>query len=261
MAETLSTNFVVLMAIMTGLWLIATARRDVSIVDPYWGTGFIIVAWLTLRQQSPASSRVWLMAIMTTIWGLRLSLFLLWRNWGHDEDKRYVAMRLKHGPRFWWVSLFSVFLLQGLILWFVALPIQATGVRNDSAPLHWIDAAGVALWAVGLFFETVGDRQLARFKADPANAGKVMDRGLWRWTRHPNYFGDFCVWWGLYLVAFAGGAYWTIVSPLLMTFLLMKVSGVSLLESTISERRPDYADYKKRTSPFFPRPPKTIPDP
>jgi steroid 5-alpha reductase family enzyme len=177
-------------------------------------------------------------------------------------------MREQHGTRFWWISLLTVFLLQGVILWIVSLPIQAAMVATPSnvlfvatsgMPLSWLDFAGVGLWSIGLFFEAVGDFQMARFQADPNNAGRVMDRGLWRLTRHPNYFGDFCVWWGVYLIAFAGGAAWTIFSPLLMSWLLLKVSGVTLLEKTITHRRPDYAAYQARTSPFFPRPPRKWP--
>jgi steroid 5-alpha reductase family enzyme len=257
LAQTLLTNLVVILVAMFALWLVSIVRRDASIVDMFWGAGFVLIAWVAWRLNSPAGSRVLLLVILTTVWGLRLSLFLLWRNWGHGEDRRYAAMRAQHhGSRFWWVSLFTVFLLQGAILWFVSLPIQVAAAKNVASPLGWLDAAGIMLWSVGLFFETIGDWQLARFKADPNNAGQVMDRGLWRFTRHPNYFGDFCVWWGLYLIAAAGGASWTVGSPLLMSLLLMKVSGVTLLEKTITDRRPGYAAYKARTNAFFPGPPK-----
>lgn len=250
-------SVLVVIATVTCLWLLSLARRDASIVDPFWGTGFIVVTWFTLAGTPAAQAveRSWLLATLTTIWGLRLSLYLLWRNWGHGEDRRYQAMREYHGPRFWWVSLLTVFLLQGLILWIVSMPIQAAMVTAASKPLGWLDLAGAGLWCVGLFFEAVGDFQMARFQADPQNTGQVMDRGLWRLTRHPNYFGDFCVWWGLYLIAAAGGSAWTIFSPLLMSFLLLRVSGVTLLEKTITDRRPDYAAYQARTSSFFPWPP------
>lgn len=256
MALILLSNLVILLGIMTLLWGLSLVLKDVSIVDPFWGTGFVIVAWLTALRNEAIPARVMLLAILVTLWGLRLSLFLLIRNWGHAEDKRYAAMRAKHGPKFAVLSLFSVFWLQAFILWFVAQPIQVAGIANLASPLTVIDFLGVALWAVGVAFETIGDAQLARFKARPENAGKVMDRGLWAWTRHPNYFGDFCVWWGIYVIAAMGSAWWTILSPLAMSWLLMKVSGVKLLESTISDRRPDYAEYKRRTSAFFPRPPK-----
>lgn len=171
-------------------------------------------------------------------------------------------MRENQGPRFWWVSLFTVFLLQGVILWIVSMPIQVAMVAAATKSLGWLDLAGVAQWSFGLFFEAVGDFQMARFQADPQNAGRVMDRGLWRLTRHPNYFGDFCIWWGLYLIAASAGVSWTIFSPLLMSFLLLKVSGVTLLEKTITDRRPEYAAYQTRTSSFFPWPPsKSCGDP
>jgi steroid 5-alpha reductase family enzyme len=163
-------------------------------------------------------------------------------------------MRERHGRRFPLVSLVTVFGLQGLLMWAVSLPVQAG--QLGTAPIGWLDAVGVAIWGVGLFFETVGDFQLARFKADPANRGKVMDGGLWRYTRHPNYFGDFMVWWGIYLVAVAGGAWWTVVGPLVMTALLVRYSGAGLLEKTITRRRPEYAEYIRRTSGFFPLPPR-----
>ncbi len=162
-------------------------------------------------------------------------------------------MRDKHGPRFWLVSLASVFWLQAILMWLVAWPIQF-GQRPDGGALGWLDFAGCILWAVGFVFESAGDIQLAKFKADPSNRGRVMDRGLWRYTRHPNYFGNFCVWWGLYLIATSGGVWWTVHGPLLMSFLLLKVSGVALLEKTITERRPEYRDYAARTNAFFPGP-------
>ena len=255
LAHSLLTNLLVMALSMSVLWIVGTVRRDASIVDPFWGTGFVIVTWVSLYLNSPTGIRVLLLAGLSTVWGLRLSLFLAWRNWGHGEDRRYAAMRAHHGRRFWWVSLYTVFLLQGAILWFVSLPIQIAAVKNLPVQIGWLDAAGIVLWAIGLFFESVGDWQLARFKADPNNAGRVMDRGLWRFTRHPNYFGDFCVWWGLYLIAAMGGAGWTVGSPLLMALLLMKVSGVGLLEGTITDRRPDYAAYQARTNAFFPGPP------
>ena len=254
MTETLLTNLSVMLTLMLLLWLVSLARRDASIVDPFWGTGFVLVAWVAWRLNSSGTARVATLVGLTTVWGLRLSLFLLKRNLSHREDRRYTAMRTRHGNHFWWISLFNVFLLQGAILWFVSLPLQIAAARHTPAPLNWLDAAGIIVWFIGLFFETVGDWQLARFKANPENAGRVMDRGLWRYTRHPNYFGDFCVWWGLYLVAAAGGAAWMIFSPLFMSFLLLKVSGVSLLEQTITDRRPDYAAYQARTSAFFPWP-------
>lgn len=266
LTATLLTTLLTVLAAMTALWLLSLALRNASIVDPFWGTGFILVTWLTLASTPPAQSlaRTWLLAALVTAWGLRLSLYLLWRNHGHGEDRRYRAMRDHHGRRFWWVSLLTVFWLQAVILWIVSLPIQAAMlaapanaaiVQSPGLPLGWLDGIGTTVWVIGFLFESIGDFQMARFQADPANAGKVMDRGLWRYTRHPNYFGDFCIWWGLFLIASGAGAGWTVFSPLLMSFLLLKVSGVTLLEKTITTRRPDYAAYQSRTSSFFPWPP------
>lgn len=254
---TLLTNLIVIVLAMIAIWGVSIIRRDASIADAFWGFGFVIVAWITWFGNWPVDHRSTLLTILTTIWGLRLSLFLLWRNLGHGEDRRYQAMRTQHGRSFWLVSLFSVFLLQGVILWFVSLPVQISIALKSDASSKWMDAVGVAIWSVGFFFETVGDWQLARFKADPKNARQVMDRGLWQYTRHPNYFGDFCVWWGIYLIAATGGGSFTILSPILMTILLLKVSGVRLVERTISDRRPDYVAYAARTNAFFPGPRRT----
>jgi steroid 5-alpha reductase family enzyme len=197
-----------------------------------------------------------LLAVLTTVWGIRLAGYITWRKRREPgEDYRYVALRERHPELFWLVSLNSVFLLQGALVWIVSLPLQVAAGQDD--PLGALDAIGVACWAVGLCFETVGDAQLARFKADPGSRGQVMDRGLWRYTRHPNYFGDFMVWWGLYLIALStGGAWWTVVSPLAMSVLLIRVSGKDRLERGMAERRPGYRDYVARTSGFVPLPPR-----
>jgi len=252
LAVTLLSTLAVVLAALAALWALSVRLRDASIVDPFWGTGFALVAGVALGLNQPPSDRGLLIGLLTVVWGVRLSAYLLWRNWGHGEDRRYQAMRAYQGSRFWWLSLFTVFWLQAAILWFVSLPVQVATVARDAPPLGWLDAVGGCLFLLGLGFESVGDWQLARFKRNPANQGRVMDRGLWRYTRHPNYFGDACVWWGLYLIAAAGGAWWTILSPLAMTVLLLKVSGVTLLEKTITERRPEYAAYQARTNAFFP---------
>jgi steroid 5-alpha reductase family enzyme len=256
LTQVLIVNGAVIVGVTLILWVVATSRRDVSIVDLFWGCGFVVTVWLSAVQSSPWSARISLLAALTTLWGVRLSSHLARRNHGRPEDPRYAAMRAAHGPRFWWISLFTIFLLQGAILWFVSLPLQVTAVCDLPRAVSIADVLGTVLWSVGFLFESVGDWQLARFKADPANAGKVLDRGLWRYTRHPNYFGDCCVWWGLYLIAAAAGAAWTIASPVAMTLLLLKVSGVTLLERTITDRRPEYATYQARTNAFFPGPPR-----
>jgi steroid 5-alpha reductase family enzyme len=244
-------------ACMGALWLLSLALRDASIVDLFWGLGFVVIAALSLlRTPDDDSPRRWLLAGTTCVWGLRLAGHLLWRNAGRGEDPRYRAMRRHWGARFWWVSLVSVFALQGVLMWIVSLPVQL-GLLAPGGPLGALDALGMLLFAVGMYFETVGDWQLARFRADPANAGRVMDRGLWRLTRHPNYFGDVCVWWGIFALALSTPlGPWAAAGPALMTFLLLRVSGMPMLERSIAKRRPDYARYAERTSAFFPRPPR-----
>ena len=194
------------------------------------------------------------MLALVTLWGLRLAIYLAWRNSGHEEDRRYQAIRRRNEPNFALKSLWLIFGFQAALAWVISLPLA--GAVAGSVSLGLLDALGVILFAVGLLFEAVGDLQLARFKSDPANAGRVMDRGLWRWTRHPNYFGDFCVWWGFYLLALGAGAWWSIAGPLIMSFLLLRFSGVRLLERDIGERRPAYAEYVRRTNAFFPGPPR-----
>lgn len=247
-------NLAVALGLMAQLWLISVIRKDASVVDPFWGAGFAVLAVVSALMVDAPDARVWLLMGMVVLWGSRLSFYLTIRNHGKGEDRRYVAMREKQGDRFWWYSLFSVFFLQGAIMWFVSLPIQAGMFYAAGLPLGLLDALGGSVWLIGFLFESVGDYQMARFKSDPENHGKVMDRGLWGLTRHPNYFGDFMIWWGHYLVACAAGVWWTLLSPVLMSFLLIKVSGVALLEKDIAERRPGYRDYIRSTNAFFPGP-------
>jgi steroid 5-alpha reductase family enzyme len=246
---------------MLSLWIASLRLRDASIVDVYWGPGFAAIATVAFVVSGGDHPRRWLVLVLAAIWGLRLGAYLLWRNVGKGEDYRYQAMRRHHGDRFAWVSAFTVFGLQGVLQWIVALPLQLTQAAPGAEVLGWLDAAGVTLFGVGMFFEGVGDAQLARFKADPENRGRVMDRGLWRYTRHPNYFGDFCVWWGIGVISLAGPYGWvSLVGPALMSFLLLRVSGVAMLERTIGERRPGYAEYARRTNAFFPGPPRRVRD-
>jgi steroid 5-alpha reductase family enzyme len=244
-----------LTAYMLALWLLSLPLRDVSIVDPGWGLGFVLVAWLAFILGEGCRGRRLLLVALVSLWGGRLAAHLIARKLrDRREDPRYGAMRARYGERFALVSVVSVFLLQGVLMWIVSLPLQAAAPQPDR--LGVLDALGGGVWAVGLFFEAVGDLQLRRFKADPANAGRVMDRGLWRYTRHPNYFGDFLVWWGIYLIALStGGAWWTLIGPLVMSVLLIRVSGKRLLEHHM-RTRPGYAEYMQRTSGFLPRPPR-----
>jgi steroid 5-alpha reductase family enzyme len=255
LGEVLIVSAAALLAYVLALWLLSLPLRDVSIVDPGWGTGFVMVAWLACALGEGCRGRRLLLGALVSVWGVRLTLHLIARKLRERrEDPRYAVMRARRGRRFALVSLVTVFLLQGALMWLIALPIEVAAAQPQR--LGALDALGGAAWAVGVFFETVGDRQLSRFKADPANAGRVMDRGLWRYTRHPNYFGDFMVWWGIYVVALSTGyAWWTVVSPLVMSTLLMRVSGKQLLERRM-RRRPGYAEYVARTSGFFPLPPR-----
>ncbi len=244
-------------AAMLCLWLLSLWQRDASLVDVYWGPGFALIAGIAwgVGEGGNAERRM-LSLLLVSLWGLRLGGYLLWRNWGAGEDYRYQAMRRHHGERFGLVSLGSVFGLQGVLQWLVSLPVQVVHFSAGGPP-GWLDAAAVLLFAVGFGFEALGDWQLARWKADPESRGQVMDRGLWRYTRHPNYFGDCCVWWGLFALALATPAgVWTLPAPLLMSFLLLRVSGVTLLERGHRKRRFGYAEYAMRTSAFFPLPPR-----
>jgi steroid 5-alpha reductase family enzyme len=195
------------------------------------------------------------MAVLGAAWAVRLCLYITQRNWGHGEDRRYQAIRARNQPNFGFRSLYLVFALQAVLAWIVSAPFLPG--MAAARPLGVFDAVGAALALFGIFFEAIGDAQMARFRADPKNAGQVMDRGLWRYTRHPNYFGEACVWWGIWLMAMGGAGWsgaWSVVSPLLMTWLLLKVSGVRMLEADIGERRPAYREYIARTNAFVPGP-------
>jgi steroid 5-alpha reductase family enzyme len=238
----------------TAGWLVSLPLRDVSIVDIMWSLMFLLAAGVYTAAQAAPGPRAWLVLVLVGAWSIRLAAYIFWRNRGHGEDFRYQQIRARNEPGFSFKSLYLVFGLQAALAWVISLPLLAA--TGSTAPLGWLDAAGVALWLVGMVFEAGGDWQLARFKRDPANRGKVLDTGLWRYTRHPNYFGDFCVWWGFFLIALSAGGWWSIVGPLAMSFLLLKVSGVALLEKDIGERRPAYRDYIRRTNAFFPGPPR-----
>ncbi|MCB0985946.1 MAG: DUF1295 domain-containing protein, partial [Ilumatobacter sp.] len=246
----LSTAALTVAALMLATWLLSLALKNASIVDIAWGLGFVAVAWAVRARVDGVETRQNLLVVLTSIWGLRLGTYLFIRNHGKGEDYRYRAMRKHWGPRFPIISLLTVFTLQGALMFVVSLGVQLgqAATSPDLGVLAWI---GAAVWAVGLAFEAIGDWQLARFKKDPANAGQVMDRGLWRYTRHPNYFGDACVWWGIALVAAETVlGRWGLLGAAVMTVLLLRVSGVALLEKSLSKRKPGYAEYVARTSAF-----------
>jgi steroid 5-alpha reductase family enzyme len=242
----------IILGLMIILWLVSLALKNSSIVDIFWGTGFVISGWVYFALAPDGfMPRKVLLALLTTIWGLRLSLYILWRNAGKGEDYRYQVWRKQAGAQWWWRSFFKVFLLQGILMAIISVPLLAAQFFPGPDRLTVLDLLGVAFWLVGFFFEAVGDLQLARFKANPSNKGTVMARGVWRYTRHPNYFGDAAQWWGYYLIAAAAGGWWTVFSPLLMTLFLLRVSGVTLLEKNLAQR-PGYDVYIKTTSAFIP---------
>lgn len=237
-------------------WLVSLARREVSIVDSVWPWLILApAAVMALLWPVPAARGVVMLAL-TGLWALRLSAHITLRHRGQPEDHRYQAIRRRNAPHFEWKSLYLVFGLQAVLAWIVALPLMAA--VTHAAPWRALDPAGITLFVFGFAFEAVADWQLERFKADPAHRGQVMDRGVWRYSRHPNYFGECCVWWGLWLPVAATGAWWTVLSPLLITLLLLKISGVALLEADIVERRPGYAQYMRRTSAFVPWRPRPV---
>lgn len=254
-----------LLTALTGgfcIWLLSRLAGRYCIIDAFWGPGFAVLATVTARMCPPDrwGTAQTVAFTATCLWAARLGIYLANRILRDPhEDRRYAAMAARYGPGFRWSSLVIVFLLQAVIMWFVALPVTigCAGILPQRSVLILIP--GGLLWAIGVFFEAVGDWQLARFRAQPDSAGKVLDSGLWGLTRHPNYFGDFCVWWGLWLMSYSAGAPgWTMISPLAMAFFLLRVSGVTLLEKDIGERRPGYVEYIRRTNAFFPGPPADV---
>lgn len=238
------------------LWLVSLARRDASIVDPAWGPMFLVVAGAAAFAAGAATEpRALLILALVAVWSLRLGSHLLRRYVREGEDSRYRRMREKAGEGWWWKSLFKVFLLQATIMLIVAVVlIEPLARGGDITALAW---AGTLVAVAGIVCEAMADEQLRRFKKRPDSEDKVMDEGLWSWSRHPNYFGDALFWWGMYVVALGvGGAWWSVFSPIVMTFLLIKVSGIPMLEDKLESTRPGYKEYARRTSAFIPMPPK-----
>ena len=257
MAVNLAVTLVAALLVVLVAFTIGVTTGRHRIIDAFWGIGFAVIALTTLVLSAGHGDdlRRWLVTAMTVVWGLRLSIHIGLRGRGQPEDPRYDEL-LSRAPGDRDLYAFRmVYLLQGLSFWLISLPVQVG--QYDPDPPTLLSYVGVAVWAVGLFFESVGDAQLSAFRADPANRGTVMDRGLWRLTRHPNYFGDACVWWGLWLFAADSVlAVATVVCPLIMTYLLTRRTGKPLLEAQLSSTRPGYADYIRRTSGFIPRPPR-----
>lgn len=244
------------LVVMAVTWVSSLPLRDASLADIAWDVALVAIAWACIAVGPEADDRSLLLAALVTVWGIRLAAYIGWRHAG--EDRRYAAMREKHGDGFALRSLWSVFGLQALVAFVVSLPVQVAAVDGEPLELGALSAIGAIVCVAAIAFETAADLQLARFLRRPDSGDAVMDEGLWRYSRHPNYFGDACFWWGVWLIALetGGTAWWTTIGPALMTFLLLRVSGVSLTEKTISSRRPGYREYVERTSAFVPLPPR-----
>jgi steroid 5-alpha reductase family enzyme len=250
-------TLLVILVLMTTLWIVSVVIKNVSIVDIFWGFGFVITAAFYFLRTDGFEPRKILILSLAAIWGLRLSIYLAWRNIGKGEDFRYKEFRRKYGEnRYWWVSFFQTFLLQGVLMWLISAPLLGAQFYSHNDSLGFFDFAGLLIWLIGFSFEAGGDYQLAVFKANPSNKGKVLNSGFWRYTRHPNYFGDSAVWWGFGLICLAGGSYVPVLGSILMTALIIKISGVALLEKSLKEQKPQYKEYIDKTSSFIPWFPK-----
>ncbi len=245
----------IIIIFMTAVWLLSIYKNDMSIVDGFWGLGFIVITHFWFFRLEEIYPKQFIVTYLITLWGLRLATHIFFRNWNKPEDPRYVAFRTNWKEKTWWISFYKVFILQGGLMLVISLSIISI-MFDSGGYLSLLNKIGIAIWLFGYIFETVADYQLLTWKKKPANKGKVMDVGLWRFSRHPNYFGETCVWWGVFILSLGSG-YWfvSILSPILITFLLLKVSGVTLLEKRY-EGNDKYAEYKRKTSPFFPLPPK-----
>ena len=250
-------GFLVIMVLMICLWVVSVIVKNVSIVDLFWGLGFVLTGVFYYLKTDGFEPRKIILIVLVAVWGVRLSVYLAWRNIGKGEDFRYKQFRKNYGEnRYWWISFFQTFLLQGILMWLISATLLGALYYGHYKPLGILDYAGIIIWIIGFSFEAGGDFQLALFKADPANKGKVMDKGFWRYTRHPNYFGDSAVWWGYGFLCLASGSYLPVLGSLLMTALIIQISGVSLLEKSLKEQKPQYKEYIGKTSAFLPWFPK-----
>lgn len=255
----LATNFAVAMGAVLLLWLISIPLRDVSIIDMFFAVVLFAITAVSFALGNGVASRKQLVLILVGIWALRITIHLIKRNWGHGEDPRYTKLRTwtNDDKSFIWLSLRKVFLLQGVVIWFVSLPVQVASSQPSPQQLGWLAGLGTGLWAVGFLFESVGDYQLTRFRADPANRGTVLRTGLWKYSRHPNYFGELCVWWGLFLIACENVlGLVTVIGPILYTFLIVNVTGQRTLDKKLAREKPGYAAYMDSTSGLIPMRPK-----
>lgn len=250
-------SLLLIIVLMTVLWVISIFIRNVSIVDLFWGAGFVCLAAFFFIRTEGNEPRKIIVLTLAAIWGIRLSVYLAWRNAGKGEDFRYRQFRSKYGKnRYWWISYFQTFLLQGILMWLISAPLMGAQFYGQEKSFGILDIIGIVLWVTGFLFEAGGDYQLSVFKADHKNKGKVLDKGFWHYTRHPNYFGDSCVWWGFGFFSLAAGSYLPMLGSLLMTAVIIRVSGVYLLEKSLKEHKPGYAEYIRRTSAFIPWFPK-----
>tara|TARA_R110002126_G_scaffold30602_1_gene99742 strand:- start:365 stop:1138 length:774 start_codon:yes stop_codon:yes gene_type:complete len=239
------------------LWLLSIAIKNVSIVDIFWGFGFVVVNAFYVYNLEEINPRNWLLLTLVSVWGLRLTFYLAIRNIGKGEDYRYQQFRKDYGAeRYWWFSYFQVFLLQGGLILLVSLPYLGVHLNASSGDLIWLDYIAILVWIIGFCFEAGGDYQLYQFKKNPENKGNVLNTGYWKYTRHPNYFGDASVWWAYALFSIAAGGYWQIIGAIIMTLLIIKVSGVAMLERTLKNTKPQYKDYIEKTNAFIPWFPK-----
>ncbi|MCL4808935.1 MAG: DUF1295 domain-containing protein [Thermoanaerobaculia bacterium] len=260
--ELLAWNAALVFGLMSLLWVAGVFLRDASIVDPWWSMAFLLVLAHTAARTGPTPGKTLLLA-MVAAWALRLWGYLLLRSRGKPEDPRYAAFRAKYGAdRYWWFSFFQVFLLQGVLVVVISAPLQLAGAAAPPDPVSPLDLLGLALFAAGFVIEVVGDAQLASYRRAKARGGTgapgpVLDTGLWRYTRHPNYFGEALLWWGFWVAALDTPWGWaTAFAPAFMTFLLVKVSGVAMLDAHMAAKRPEYGEYMRRTSGFVPLPPR-----
>ena len=259
LAQTMALTAAVTLAMVLTLWLLSIALRDVSIIDMAF-SGMITILLLVAHQTGGAGGLIpGLILGLVIVWAVRMSVYLVHRNWGHGEDPRYTRLRkwVEPGWPFHWLSLRQVFLLQGAVIWVLTLPQQIAMVSGEWAEFGPLAAGGLLLWCLGFFFETVGDYQLSRFKADPARRGQVLSTGLWRYTRHPNYFGELCQWWGLFIIALEAPWAWCgIIGPLVYSWLVINVTGQATLDKKLAREKPQYAAYMRCTSGLIPRPPR-----
>ena len=259
-ATLLVVNAAIVFAAVLLLWAISIPLRDVSIIDMFFAVILLGVAVASYLLTDGSESRKQLIVFLVAVWALRITVHLIRRNWGHGEDPRYTKLRgwVSDERSFVWLSLRKVFLLQGIVLWFVSLPVQVGQLYSVPSQPGWLAFVGVAVWAIGMFFETVADIQLTRFRADPANEGTVLNTGLWKYSRHPNYFGELCIWWGLFIIACEHPAgVLTVVGPLLYTHLIVNVTGQATLDKKLAKSRAGYREYMQTTSGLIPMPPRS----